>query len=299
MKDLVENCYRWMQVYLVARSSKEGYLKVYTNIDKLTEAQLRRYEKLVNIDLVSDTFINYVLFRFSCLFEVSLAMLGETKLKTEKYNGLSAAEIIHQTISTLAMTGHIVYAPDGACIHTMYNPDELNNIKAFDLYNVDNLKSFSYVLNYLIEDDANYRVYKIVSRLYNWILSIEEFCFDIEYTLLNLNAILNNNITITELNQYFEKMSVTLRDLLEVVKVQFRNSKDYVEHIDMKRLSIRLRKTEQIVELILGDIKKDGVNAKALSLYQQYAEYFNNFISEDMAVKGLCNTITEILRISN
>lgn len=298
MKGLAENCYKWMQVYLVARSSKEGFVRVATDASKLSEAQLKRYEKLINIDLASDTFLNYVLFRFSCLFESIMVLRIDNKLESVTYNGLTVSEVVNQTISTLAMVGHVVYAPDGMSLHTIYNPNEINNIREFDLYNIDNLRPFTDILNYLISDDVNYKVFKIISRLYNWVICIEEFCFDVEYALLHRNKLLENNITLTDLGRYFEKVHMMVRDLLEVIKVQFKNYKMFEAHPDMQRLSIKIERLGVLVDKIFSEIKEKGINAEALNFYQGYAQYFSNFIDEEAIIKGLQNTIMNLLYIN-
>ena len=88
----MNECYKWMQVLLVARSCQERLLYLGADESKLqNEDVLNRYNTLMS-DLYTDKFVDYSLFRLSCILWEMCRYLSKDK------NTTGVADIINQTI---------------------------------------------------------------------------------------------------------------------------------------------------------------------------------------------------------
>ena len=302
MKRYFECCYKWVQAYLVARSCSEKIMYLETDISRLNEQQLEIYKEIIDNDLESGIFGEYILFRISILLEnmmVSLAKEGQEGVN-KKYNGMNIIDLISQTVEMLVMVSDSLFAPDGRFIHKIQNELELSNIEAFNKSDGRNLKSFGELLNTMIDSRDNYDAMKTSTIIFNIIEQLEEMVFDVEYVLLHKQDIIDiGDVTYGDLNKFLDILIDRIERGVYTIFNLYQDSDVPKEHMDMKNIKIKMDNIHSLAEKEILKVKMHGLESEPISLYIKYAGHLDRFIRPELTYKGLSMTALEWIECNN
>lgn len=284
MQELMNECYKWMQVLLVARSCQERLLYLGADESKLqNEDVLNRYNTLMS-DLYTDKFVDYSLFRLSCILWEMCRYLSKDK-NTE------AADIINQTITMIVMISNNLLSPDGKYIHKIGSDSELDNVKAFDKKNSKNLQPFADLLNELVLNENEFMTFQVVAHEYSILNTFEEMLFDVEYMLIVKDELLKiGNVTKEDMNEFIDLCYDKIKYGIELLN-EINKTYSSLQHV---LLEIIRGKTKQFIKFAdseLEQLKLFGIEHKANNLYGVYSKHLLNFMEASVAYEGLGETI--------
>ena len=287
MQELLNECYQWVQIFLVARSCQERMLYVGADRSKIKdEDSLNRYKILME-DLYSGKFVDYSLFRLSdILWRLCCSQ------RKEVY------ELISQTVTLIAMVSHNLLSPDGKYIHTIGSVNELKNLNAFDKNNGKNLKPFSELLSYLIYDENMFMNFHYIVQEYNILCKLEEMLFDSEYMLIAKDELLKfDDLSIKDMNEFLDLSYKRIQYGIETLKRlnnMYKLNSDYSCVIRGKVMQFI-----KFAEKELEQFKLFGVGYSGNNLYSVYARHLMTFISKYKIHAGLHETIKNWINYKN
>ena len=289
-----EEIYQWIQILGVAKNIHIGRLNFNSEfIDKKAPIPIPAKLRLMNVidDMYSDKIDFYIIYKICRCINRANKLCIESANEDERKE---YRELIEQTCDMLAMMGGSIVSNNGVYLHTIGCNHEVENIIAFDITKLENVKPFEDLIFKLLTDNIEYSRFNKATAVFKCISVLNTMFMDALVTIINIDRIVA--LKKADMEQASEFIGIFCESLEHNISGLSKLLEDTeFEDIELQEFKNDIYSLSRLMLDEVVKIKASMFEYKTTEVFKSYIRNILKYISTESIVKDMSEIIVAVI----